>query len=60
MGFLEGLREVFTMGGRFPLIRYDDDGTPHMGAGGYAMIIAATAMFVLLGMLARAILNGEY
>ena len=41
------------MGGRFPLIRYDDEGNPRMGAGRYVMVIAATVTVALLVRLAR-------
>ena len=47
------------MGGRFPLIRYDDDGNPRMGAGGHAMIVAVTGILTLAVLLVRAIVNGE-
>ena len=51
------LREVCTMGGRFPLIRYDDKGNPRMGGGGYALVVTAIGMVALLMRLAHSLLT---
>ena len=56
---LASLREVITMGGRFTLIAYNDIGNARLALP-IGIMIAAAAMLVLVVMLVRAILNGEY
>ena len=54
------LREVFTMGGRFTLIRHDDEGNPNVGAAFYVMLVAAKALLTLALLFARTRCCGEY
>ena len=44
----ESLRIVLTCDGRFTLIRHDENGDPEMGNAGYAMVVAAIVLAVLL------------
>jgi hypothetical protein len=43
------LREVFTMGGgRFPLIRYDDNGNPSIGPDCYGIMVLAVIVAAIV------------
>jgi hypothetical protein len=55
----ESAKDIFTMGGRFTLIRYDDEGNPNVGAAFWAMFGTAIGMITLVLLFARAVLNGE-
>ena len=56
----ESVKDIFTMGGRFTLIRYDEDGGVHVGAAFYALLIASMALMTGVFLFVRAVLSGEY